>query len=348
MQKIIQKICKRSVRTITKDNLTDNDSITNRISFGSSGICRYNVIYKDGGAQIFVGKHKSKKIILRGLRILSGKNLALALRLAVNHKVLGFNKSYLRETVFYNNLDGSLKSYLIPMYGYYRNRLADTSVLLLKYIDAPQKITAKDYKPAFDAITDFHKAYYEQPEKAGKLGANCYSARDYKRCKWALIKMFQRLDKDNQSVLKQPKTSKIVQFLQNVDREFIPSHRTLTHNDFSPRNMFREGEQIYIYDWELACYQNPEHDLIEFLVSVMHEVNDDQLREMIAYFKQVLLKKLGKQMDERQYAQILRFNALEYAGIRLTLLRLANLQFGLPFIEQMTANMSRLMDFLRI
>lgn len=348
MRKIVRKIFKRSIQTIKKCNLTNDEGITNRISFGNSGIARYDVTYSDGESQTFVGKYKSKKIIKKGLGILSGKQPTLALRLAINHKVLGFNKSHLRETDFYKNLDASLKNYLIPMYGYYRNRLTDTHVLFLKYIDAPKKITAKDYKPAFDAITDFHKAYYEQPEKAERLGVNCYGSRDYKKCKRALLKMFQRLDSDNQNVLKPTQTLKVARFLQNIDCEFIPYHRTLTHNDFSPRNLFFDGGQLYIYDWELACYQNPEHDLIEFLVSVMHEVNDEQLREMILYFKQILFEKIGKQIDEQRYTQILRFNVLEYAGIRLTLLRLVNLQFGLPFIGQMTANMGRLMDFLRI
>lgn len=347
IQKIVRKICKRNVRTITKYDLTNDDGITNRISFGNSGICRCDVVYSDGEEQTFVAKRKSRKIILNGLKILGGKDIALCLRLAANHKVLGFDKSYLRETDFYKNLDASLQSYLIPAYGYYRNGVTDKHVLLLKYVDAPRKITAQDYKLVFDAVTDFHKAYYGQPEKVKSLGANCYGARDYGKCKWALSRMFRRLDGDNRKVFGATKTGAIARFLQNIDREFIPYHRTLTHNDFSPRNMFID-DGLYIYDWELACYQNPEHDLIEFLVSVMHDVSDWQLREMIGYFKKTLSEKLGKQTDENTYAKILRFNALEYAGIRLTLLRLADLKFGLGYIGQITANMSRLMDFLQI
>lgn len=348
MQKIVQKICGKSIRSLTKYDLTGDDGITNRISFKGSGICRYDVGYAGGDNEVLVCKRKSKNIILKGLRILSGKDPVLALRLAVNHKVLGFDKSYLRETDFYINLDDRLKSYLIPMRGYYRNTFTDTHVLLLKYIDTPKKIAAKDYKLAFDAITDFHSEYYEQPQKADGLRVNRYDAKDYKKCKRALVKMFRRLNADNQAVFGQAKADRIEKFLKNIDREFIPYHRTLTHNDFSPRNAFLGGERLYIYDWELACYQNPEHDLVEFLVSVMHEASDEELSEMIAYFKRVLSDKLAKQIDEQSYERILKFNALEYAGVRLTLLRLANLRFGLPYIEQTTANMSRLMDFLGI
>lgn len=348
MRRIAQKIWHQKIQKIEKKSILNNDGITNQVAFGKPGIYRYDVLFQDDSMQTFVAKRKSKKIIVNGIRLLSRHNLRIGLLLIKNHTVFGFNKSYIRETFLYKNLDVSLKNYLIPVYGEYQNRLTDNYILMLKYISSSRKVTAADYKTVFDAITDFHKMYYGKSEFAAKCRLNHYSAKNYSDCKAVLLAMFDELESSNRSAFSPVQIHKITRFLQNIDKEYLSFHKTLTHNDFSPRNIFCVGNKLYIYDWELACYQNPEHDLIEFLVSVIHEVEDEQIYEMIRYFKKILLKKLGIEMESQQYAQILRFNALEYAVNRLSLLRLVNKTFKQSMIDQMTMNMSRLMDIFEI
>ena len=348
MRKISQKIWNKNIRKIEKKSIMYSDGITNQVAFGKPGICRYDVTFSDGTAQSFVAKRKSRKIILNGILLLSRYNAKIGLMLVKDHTVFGFNKSFLRETLLYKKLDPALQKHLIPVFGDYQNGLTDTYILLLKYIRSPRKVTSADYKTVFDAITDFHSAYYGRSDSVSKFKLNNYSARDYKNCKGALMTMFSELESSNRRIFTPAQLRKLTGFLRNIDREYLSFHKTLTHNDFSPRNIFFDGEKLCFYDWELACYQNPEHDLIEFLVSVIHEVKDAQVREMIGYFKKTLLGKLGIGIESRKYTQILRFNALEYAVNRLTLLRLVNKKFGHSSIEQMTVNMSRLMNILKI
>lgn len=348
MRRIAQKLWNQKIQRIEKKSIMDNDGITNQVAFGKPGICRYDVLFQDGSMQTFVVKRKSRKIIVNGIRLLGRHNLRIGLLLIKNHTVFGFNKSYIRETLLYKSLDVSLKNYLIPVYGDYQNRLTDHYILMLKYISGSRKVTAADYTTVFDAITDFHRMYYGKSEFAARCGLNDYSAKHYSDCKAVLLAMFEELERSDQSAFHPVQIHKITRFLQNIDREYLPFHKTLTHNDFSPRNIFCVGDKLYIYDWELACYQNPEHDLIEFLASVIHEAEDEQIYEMIRYFKKTLLEKLGIEIESQQYAQILRFNALEYTVNRLSLLRLVNQTFKQSVIDQMTRNMSRLMDILEI
>ena len=44
---------------------------------------------------------------------------------------------------------------------------------------------------------------------------------------------------------------------------------------------FFNGENIIIYDWELAAYGNPEHDLIEYLSFVLHEFSDSEVYDIM-------------------------------------------------------------------
>ena len=350
-QMIIEKIFKQKVCNIQKNILdNDKDSITNKVSFGKPSIYKYNIQLKNGTKKSFVGKWKSKKIIINGIKLISGNDMKMAIMLAKNHKVFGFNQSHLREMIFYKNVDTPLNKYLIKTLGYYRNKITDTYFIAMNYVSDSKKITAGDLTKIIDGITDFHKIYYNSPTAINKLCLNHYERKDYRRAKKVLSVMFDKLDDSNQKIFGLDKTFKIKIFIQNIENEYqkVLFHQTLTHNDFSPRNIFLKDEKICFYDWELACYQNPEHDLIELLVSVMHELNDSEIKMLIEYFKEVLLRKLDINIDDKQYFKIIKFNVLEYTVNRLTLLRMADKKLKLKFISQMTWNISRLMDILDI
>ena len=100
---------------------------------------------------------------------------------------------------------------------------------------------------------------------------------------------------------------------------------------------------MLIYDWELACYQNPEHDLIEFLIFELHKFADDEVRELIAYYKNNLLSALNINIQKADYERILEFNTLEYIVNKLSVYRLADVSLKLAFIKQMCKNAARML-----
>ena len=104
---------------------------------------------------------------------------------------------------------------------------------------------------------------------------------------------------------------------------------------------FSEGDFL-IYDWELSCYQNPEHDIVEFLIFVLHELSDDEVKSGIEYYKRELFEKLKLDISKEDYKRILEFNILEYTVNKLSVYRLADRRYKLDFTEQICMNTSRL------
>ena len=347
-KKIIKKIFHKNFKNLKTSVLVNNDSITNKVSLSKPSIYIYEIEFDNNTRITFVGKWKSKKIIINGISLISNKDIKIATLLTKNHKIFGYNKSYIREILFYKNINSDLKKYLINTRGFYCNNLTDTYFIAMDYITDSEKIVKKDYKKILDTITDFHKTYYNQKTSVKELCLNYYEIDDYKKCKKVMLQMFNKLN--NKKFFNTNKILKINNFIKNIDNEYkqVLFHQTLTHNDFSPRNMFLNNDKVYVYDWELACYQNPEHDLIEFLVFVLHELKDNEIKNLIEYFKKNLCEKLDMEIDNDTYKKIIDFNVLEYVVNRLTLLRMANNKLKLPFIDQMTININRLIEILKI
>ncbi len=347
-KKIITKIFHNNISKLKSDILINNDSITNKVSLNKPSIYIYEAKFDNDTKIKFVGKRKSKKIIINGIALISNKNIKIATLLTKNRKIFGYNKSYIREIIFYKNVNNDLKKYLINTKGFYYNNITDIYFIAMDYINDSEKIVKKDYKKILDTITDFHKTYYNQKSSIKELCLNYYEIDDYKKCKKVMLEMFNRLD--NKKFFDTNKILKINNFIKNIDNEYkqVLFHQTLTHNDLSPRNMFLNNGKVYIYDWELACYQNPEHDLIEFLVFVLHELKDNEIKNIIEYFKKILCEKLDMEIDNNTYKKIIDFNVLEYVVNRLTLLRMANNKLKLKFIDQMTININRLIEILEI
>ena len=347
-KKVIKKIFHKNINNLKTSILVNNNSITNKVSLGKPSIYIYEIEFDNNTRITFVGKWKSKKIIIKGISLISNKDIKIATLLTKNHKIFGYNKSYIREILFYKNINSALKKYLINTKGFYCNNLTDTYFIAMDYITESEKIVKKDYKKILDTITDFHKTYYNQKSSVKELCLNYYEIDDYKKCKKVMLEMFNKLN--NKKIFNTNKILKINNFIKNIDNEYkqVLFHKTLTHNDLSPRNIFLNNGKVYIYDWELACYQNPEHDLIEFLVFVLHELNDNEIKNLIEYFKKILCEKLDIQIDNDTYKKIIDFNVLEYVVNRLTLLRMANNNLKLKFVDQMTINISRLIEILKI
>ncbi len=347
-KKIITKIFHKKISKLKASVLANDDSITNKVAFSKPSIYTYETEFNNNTKMTFVGKWKSKKIIINGIFLIGNKDIKITTLLTRNHKIFGYNKSYIREILFYKNINSDLKKYLVNTKGFYSNNLTDTYFIAMDYMTNTEKIVKEDYKKILDAITNFHKEYYNQKSSVKELCLNYYEIEDYKKCKKVMLEMFDKLD--NEKFFDANKILKVNNFIKNIDNEYkqVLFHQTLTHNDLSPRNMFINNGKIYIYDWELACYQNPEHDLIEFLVFVLHELKDNEIKNLIEYFKKVLCEKLNIEIDSDTYKKIIEFNVLEYVVNRLTLLRRANNKLKLQFIEQITTNISRLMDILKI
>lgn len=339
-KKEFDKVFSKDIEEIKESDIKIKNSISNSIALNKPDIKRYNILFKDKTRKDVVVKHKSNKIVSRGIKLLSCNDFKTRLDLIINHKILGFNKSCEREIFIYSNIDSKLKKYFINFYGYTKKH--GDSYMVLDYIENNNKI---NHKKIIDALIEIHTFYYGKDYIVNTLKLNNYTPNDYKRCKRALMKMFKKLDNN---MFSKTRLSNIENFILNIDGYYnkYSYHKTLTHNDFSLRNIFVNNNTLYFYDWELATFQNPEHDLVEFLIYNLKNMADDEILETIDYYRDKLLKNLNIKISQKEYSEIVKFNIYEFLVNKLTLLRLANLKFKYKEINELIVNVDRILDLV--
>lgn len=332
--------------TLIEKPMPELDSISNRIAGGKLNIFLCHLQTKDGKVYPIVCKVKSKKIIARGIVFLTrDTNLRLVLSFLRYHKIVSYDKSHLRESAIYCAIKPCLSRHLPQVYFTKMHPFRDRYLLCMAQFQDERPLEKSDFHTVFDAITSFHAAYYNSSSAVKTLGLNHYSARDYKKAKPLLKGMLDALD----NTAFGEKTAQLYKFIGEIDSlyETLPLHKSLTHNDFSPRNIALYADKVLFYDWELACFQNPEHDLIELLLSLLHDMSSAEISHAVCCYRDTLFEKLGMPpLSDIEYKKIFRFNLLEFCVNKLSLLRLANRYLNQSFISQMTENAVRLLNWM--
>ena len=346
LKKIFEKIFKKDIAKIEELKFEDKEGITGRVEQSSVNLHKYGIVFKDGLSKEVLVKSKSRNIIKNGIRLLNHDNdIYLLYLLTRYHKVLSFDKNYIRELKFYENIDIELKKYTIPCYGCYKNSLQSKYFIFMKEIKDSFEFDKSYIYKTLDVIIKFHKQYYGKKECCDIYRLNYYTNHDYKRSRKLLSYIFHKFDKENKVYFSSKGLEKIEDFLVNIHiyHKKLPKHLSLTHNDFTARNIFFRKEAVLIYDWELACYQNPEHDLIEFLIFELQRFDDNEVRELIAYYKNNLLSALNINIQKADYERILEFNTLEYIVNKLSVYRLADVSLKFDFMSRVCKNASRVL-----
>ena len=346
LKKIFEKVLKKDIVKIEELKFEDKEGITGKVEQSSVNLYRYGIVFKEGLSKEILVKSKSRNIIKNGIRLLNYDNDIRLLYLLIRyHKVLSFDKNYIRELKFYENIDIELKKHTIACYGCYKNSLQSKCLIFMREIKDSFEFDKSYIYKTLDVIIKFHKQYYGKKECYDIYRLNYYTNHDYKRSRKLLSYIFHKFDNENKVYFSSKGLEKIENFLENIHiyHKNLPEHRSLTHNDFTARNIFFLKEDLLIYDWELACYQNPEHDLIEFLIFELHKFADDKVRELITYYKNNLLSALNINIQKADYERILEFNTLEYIVNKLSVYRLADVSLKLAFIKQMCKNAARML-----
>ena len=346
LKKIFEKVLKKDIVKIEELKFEDKEGITGKVEQSSLNLHKYGIVCKDGLSKEVLVKSKSRNIIKNGIKLLNHDNdMYLLYLLTRYHKVLSFDKNYIRELKFYENIDIELKKHTIACYGCYKNSLQSKYLIFMKEIKDSFEFDKSYIYKTLDVIIKFHKQYYGKKECCDIYRLNYYTNHDYKRSRRLLSYIFHKFDKENKTYFSSKGLEKIEDFLKNIHiyHKNLPKHLSLTHNDFTARNIFFRKEAVLIYDWELACYQNPEHDLIEFLIFELHKFADNEVRELIAYYKNNLLSALNINIQNEDYKRILKFNTLEYIVNKLSVYRLADVSLKFDFMSRVCKNAARML-----
>lgn len=347
--KEMQGMMGREINELVKLPLEEDNSLTGKTSLGAPPISKLRIFFKDAEVCDVIVKSKSSKVILNGIKLLNfEKSGNLFYHLLRYHRILSFDHSFLREISFYNHIEKDLRSSLPHVYGTYQNRLKDRYLIVMREF-CKVEVSGKElaYR-VLDSILPFHLAYYGKKESVARLKLNCYSLKDYERSRFLLRTLFEGFGDENRLYF-QENLSYLMIFIENIHirKGALGEHFTLTHNDLSPRNLYFDGNGVILYDWELAAYQNPEHDLIEYLCFVLHDFSDSEVFELMTYYKENLFEALNLTMSDGQYQKILEFNAAEFIVNKLSVYRRAGKTFPLDFIDDLCRNAARLLWLIR-
>lgn len=345
---IFDNVFKKTPTKIKIAPIGINDSIINKVAMSRPSIFRYKLEFEDGFKTSFIGKWKSNNIISNGMKLLSDGNLATIFHLATNRKILSFNGSDSREIYIYQNIHKDLKEHLIDQY-WQSGSKSGKHFLAMQEIKNASKAKPEDYRKVINIITDFHAKYYQDESCVESLKLNYYSTEDYKKSSKMLLNLWEHADNDSYySKFQQEQIENFIKFI-HFEHNLLPSnHLTLTHNDLSVRNTFKVEDKILIFDWELSCYQNPEHDIIELLASNLGTLSNDGIYKLIEYYFKIIEKKTGRKFNKKEKEQLLYFNVMEFCANKMTVLNIANKKLKLPYINQMLKNTSRLIELFGI
>lgn len=344
-----QTLFEKKIAMVEELPFEDAEGITGKTSMKDPAIRKFMIRFHDGERLHVVGKFKSARIIRNGIRLLNyDRELKFYYLLLRHHRILGFDESHIREIDFYRAVREDLKKYLIPVFGAYRSDRKDKYLILMREIRRSEGEESLRVREVFDAILAFHIAYYNREDAVSTFGLNRPSSGEYRKSRPLFRHMFDKLEASNRELFTPEQCDGIRSFIDEIHLRHtrLLKHRTLTHNDFNRRNLFFEEEAILLYDWELASFQNPEHDMIEFLIFVLHEMRDEEVFEAIDYYKTRLFDALSLSMDEEEYGEILEFNLLEYIINKLGVYRIVDVTLNLGFVKQMCINAGRLWRLL--
>lgn len=326
--------------------LSQDESMSNRIQSKNGSICKYAVEFSDGNKSFFIGKHKSSAIIVNGAKMLAKNDIFLMLGIVRHNKVFGYEKSWKREAILYSKLPADLKRHLPVLLGFCISPLFKKSFLAMEEFKSGTIVLKKDIYRILDAICSIHNRYYNKTDIIKEFCLNHYSPSDYKKIKGIIKTLFNQLHTENVQFFSEDKLKIINNFIEHIESEYekVSFHQTLTHNDFSDRNISVSDKQLIIYDWELACFQNPEHDVIEIVLSIMDSLSVDEIANIFDYHK----KSMVVSLPDETYRMLLRFNLLEYCVNKLSLLRYAEGHLNINYTPKILKNISTLMDILNI
>ncbi len=115
---------------------------------------------------------------------------------------------------------------------------------------------------------------------------------------------------------------------------------------FLYRNIAGRNNRVLFYDFELAAYQNPEHDLIEFLAYEMDRYDDGTVYKIIDLYRNLMRKKINYGFSDEEYREVLMINTYEFIANRFSTIRLASYRIKSIDIKRLTQNINRLLDLL--
>jgi Hydroxymethylglutaryl-CoA reductase len=327
------------------------------------GIFRYELTVQNGDGE----ENKSTILKLKpadhyiveigaGLARLSGDDTLPGLFESQAH-IFGFNDSNKREVEFYRMARKEILRYVPKIYGSKIDKERELFAILmedlstLSHIDSANDIFKWDdqsIKTVLNDMAGMHAVYLnDRAAVPEEMLANTLNKEKLCGAYKFLCDLTDHNARQFPEMLNESCKQIYFDFLDHLsDRidEMNVFPMTLTHNDFNSRNICLRDEtedvRLVVYDWELACYQNPQHDLIEFLVYVLPEKTSKKtIDEYAEYYLTGLEEKTGLSFSRPEFHRVLHLNAVERGLVRFNLYLLSHTIVKFDFMERVYGNL---------
>lgn len=214
---------------------------------------------------------------------------------------------YRREKYVYSLLDASLHQYLPKYYGSIDVGKKECLHLMedLEICHSPI-----DKKQIIDFLSDLHIRYMSDSISAIKMCINIPTIEDYENgisISHELFGNIRKLYPDfPEKILKE-----LVFFYGNPEGMFTELHSfplTVCHGDFAVKNLTFLRNRLSVYDWELATFNNPEFDLVSFLIFYPDALDDKTVNGIIDGYCNRILQKRGMKAFDYNVKNAIGFN----------------------------------------
>ncbi len=279
--------------------------------------------------------------------------------------IFNLENSNVREIAFYNKANARLRSYWPRIYGTRCDDSRQIYAILMEDLagcshlnatNRPDEWQPNHIEAVLEALSEIHAIYWNQRSAVPpEIPLAVLDPVDY-QTSLELLSELTTFNAQRYPDLIQPELAQILKEalkeLPAILRAMLQHPMTLTHNDFNPRNIClrrqRHAMQAVVYDWELAMFQNPQHDLVEFLVFTLAPDAPPDLFDRYSRFYYSLL---GDNVDRvpswGEFQQGLALNAVELALVRFNLYLMGHNLLNFDFMKRVYRNLARYIHHCR-
>ncbi len=240
--------------------------------------------------------------------------------------------NYNREEKVYKIID-KFSNYLPKIYGATSD--SERSLILMEKLNICREV---DFEKSANFLREFHNEFNGKKDIALKNGINIHTKKDYLCAKDLSATLLNYVEKAY------PNFPKYIieickKFVKNFEDNFekIANYsQTICHGDFTSNNV-TFNNRITVYDFELATYQNPEFDIISFLVHQPKLINNQTISEF--------LKLYYNRKPTKKERESLSLNTLIYFTTRFHAMMLICKNVSMPYMENSIKNYICVFDY---
>lgn len=325
--------------------------ISKKVNRKIMGFTAFDVLDKQGTRHALLMKSKPLDLeVIKGLHIMAASiDPQLSDMISQYRKHLEYNKSHLKEiriTAYLHqaNYDfmpqyfGHVEQENREIYALFMERVNLDNVLIIDSENRPEEWSETAVVTIIEALNKAQTilANHSNPKSLG-IGEF-----DLKKSELLYRKMIELVCTDAED----NRFEILHDFLEDLIHQSVSTNvlKTVVHNDFNPKNVgIRLNKQPFIYDWELAVFNYPQRDLVEFLAFVLPTEFDKQT--LIKYLRyQYKLSETQASWDD--WVLIAQNMTKEFLVTRLSFYKTAEIVMKLKFVDRVYLNAIKMIEFL--